>query len=186
MKRSTLIVIAASLIAISLRLVNFPVMNFSALAGLAVLCGSVVRPAWLGVLIPLGCRAFTDCVLEYRTGHGFYGSMVFDYLAYAAIFAIGRTLQPSQMPVALGAGLLAACTFFLISNFGVWCMPHEGQYMFPRTLSGLWTCYIMGLPFAKGTFLGDVGFTLAFIGSLKALSVPATRDVTTAVPQEVK
>jgi hypothetical protein len=187
MKRSTLMVVAAaSLIAVSLRLVNLPFMNFSAVAALAVLCGSVVRPVWLGLLIPLGCRALTDCVLEYRTGHGFYGSMMFDYLAYVTIFAIGRTLQPRQWAAAAGTGLLAALTFFLISNFGVWCMPHEGQYMFPQTMSGLWNCYVMGVPFAKGTFLGDVCFTLAFVGSLQVLSLTATRPVTGTELEEVK
>jgi len=184
MKRSTLLVVAAaSVIAISLRLVNLPIMNFSAMAALAVLCGAVVRPAWLGLMIPLACRAVTDCVLEYRTGHGFYESMMFEYLAYAGVFAIGRMLQPKQMPVALGAGILAAMTFFLVSNFGVWCMPHEGTYMYPQTLSGLWNCYVGGLPFARGTFLGDVCFTLAFFGALQLIAAPAT-DTAPSVPAE--
>lgn len=185
MKRSTLLVVlAASLIAISLRLVNHSIVNFSAMAALAVLCGSAVQPAWLGLLIPLACRAFTDCVLEYQTGHGFYSSMMFEYFAYAAIFVIGRIIQPRQLHVALGAGLLAGITFFLISNFGAWYLPHEGKYMYPRTLTGLWTCYLNGLPFARGTFLGDVSFTVAFIGALQFLALPVTVKSLPASSQE--
>lgn len=174
-KSSLIVVGIASAIAVSMRLINLQYMNFSALGALAVLCGAIVRPAWLGILIPLGCRLITDCELQRRTGHGFYGSMVFDYAAYAAIFALGRAIQPKNLPVALGTGVLAGLTFFLISNFGVWCMPHEaGVYLYPRTLAGLRSCFVSALPFARGTFLGDIGFTLVFFGALKFLAVPAT------------
>jgi len=164
MKKSPLILVTvAALIAVLLRLADRPMLNFSAMGALAVLCGSVLRPSWLGLLVPLACRAFTDCVLEYRTGHGFYGSIAFDYAAYAAMFAAGRMLQPKHVPAALGTGLLAAAIFFVVSNLGVWCMPHDGQYLYQRNLQGLRECFTMAIPFAKGTFLGDVGFTVAFV-----------------------
>jgi len=164
MKKSSLILVTvAALIAVLLRLADRPMLNFSAMGSLAVLCGAVLRPSWLGLLVPLACRALTDCVLEYRTGHGFYGSMAFDYAAYAAMFAAGRMLQPKHVPAALGTGLLAAAIFFVVSNLGVWCMPHEGQYLYQRNLSGLGECFTMAIPFAKGTFLGDVGFTVGFV-----------------------
>ena len=174
-KTSLIVVGIAAAIAVTMRLMNLPYMNFSALGALAVLCGAIVRPAWLGILIPLGCRLITDCELQRRTGHGFYGSMVFDYAAYAGIFALGRAIQPKNSHVALGTGLLAGLTFFLVSNFGVWCMPHEpGQYLYPHTLSGLRNCFVSALPFARGTFLGDIGFTLAFFSAIQLLAAPAT------------
>jgi len=172
MKKSSLIlVLVAAVIAIALRLIDRPMLNFSAMGALALLCGAVVRPVWLGLLVPLAARMLTDCVLEIRTGHGFYGSIAFDYAAYIAIFAVGRLLQPKQMMVAFGAGLLTAITFFAISNVGVWCMPHEGQYLYPRTMAGLIECFTMAVPFARGTFLGDVGFTMVFFGVMQFLTV---------------
>ena len=173
MKKSSLIlVVAAAIIAISLRLIEGPMHNFSAMGALAVLCGVVVRPVWLGLLIPLSCRALTDCVLEYRTGYGFYDSILFDYAAYAMIFGIGRLLQPRQMMPAFGAGLLAALTFFLVSNVGVWLLPHEGQYLYTRSWQGLLECFSMAVPFARGTFIGDIGFTSVFVGILHFLALP--------------
>ncbi len=174
---SWIVVAAACAIAVSLRLIDRPYMNFSALAGLAVLCGTVVRPAWLGILILLGCRALTDGIIEAKTGHGFYGSWMFDYAAYVAIFALGRWIQPKHIPAAFGTGLLAAAAFFLISNLGVWCMPHEaGQYLYPRTLAGLTTCFVNAIPFARGTFLGDIGFTVVFIGALQLLVASTVKN----------
>jgi len=178
MNRTTWIVVAAACaVAVSLRLIDRPYMNFSALGALAVLCGAVVRPAWLGILIPLGCRALTDGIIELKTGHGFYGSWMFDYAAYVAIFLLGRRIQPKHIPSAFATGLLAGLAFFAISNFGVWCMPHEaGQYMYPRTLPGLATCFVNAIPFARGTFTGDIGFTVLFIGAMKLLAVTAKSE----------
>jgi len=186
-RTSWIIVAAACVVAVSLRLIDRPYMNFSAMGALAVLCGAVVRPAWLGILILLGCRTITDGIIEANTGHGFYGSWMFDYAAYIAIFAIGRWIQPKHIPAAFGTGLLAATVFFLISNLGVWCMPHEaGQYLYPQTLAGLTTCFINAVPFARGTFTGDIGFTVVFIGSMQLMALtmeneaPASTETSSA------
>lgn len=175
-KNSWLIVAAACVIAVSLRLMALPWINFSAMGALAILCGAVVRPAWLGILIPLGCRVLTDCVIEARTGYGFYGSWMFDYVAYISIFAVGRWLRPLRPVSAFGAGLLGAAAFFVISNFGVWCMPQDGgQFLYPRTLTGLTTCFVNAIPFARGTFAGDVGFSVIFISALQLLTLTSSR-----------
>lgn len=176
-RASWIVVAAACVVAVGLRLIDRPWMNFSALGALAVLCGALVRPAWLGILILLTCRALTDVIIEAKTGHGFYGSWIFDYAAYITIFAIGRLIQPKHILAAAGTGLLAAAAFFLISNLGVWCMPHEaGQYLYPRTLAGLTTCFINAIPFARGTFLGDIGFTVVFIGAMQLLVASTVKN----------
>ena len=170
MKKSTIILVTvAALLAIGLRLIEGPMHNFSAMGALAVLCGAVIRPTWLGLLIPLAARLLTDSVLELRTGHGWYGSIMFDYAAYVLSFGIGRMIRPQRAASALGAGLLAAISFFVVSNVGVWCLPHEGMYLYPRTFAGLMDCFTQAIPFARGTFLGDIGFTLAFFGAMNFL-----------------
>ena len=53
MKKFTLVfVTVAALIAIALRLIEGPMLNFSAMGALAVLCGAIIRPVWLGLMIP--------------------------------------------------------------------------------------------------------------------------------------
>lgn len=170
MKKSTIILVTvAATLAIGLRLIEGPMHNFSAMGALAVLCGAVVRPTWFGLLIPLAARLLTDGVLQLQTGHGWYGSILFDYAAYAASFGIGYLIRPQRVSSALGAGLLAAVSFFVVSNVGVWCLPHEGMYLYPRTLAGLVDCFTQAIPFARGTFIGDIGFTLAFFGMMNLL-----------------
>jgi hypothetical protein len=94
---------------------------------------------------------------------------MFDYAAYVLSFGIGRMIRPQRAASALGAGLLAAISFFVVSNVGVWCLPHEGMYLYPRTIAGLMDCFTQAIPFARGTFLGDIGFTLAFFGMMNFL-----------------
>lgn len=164
------VVVLAAVVAVVLRFVPLPIDNFSAMAALAVLSGTVVRPLWLAVCVPLAARLVSDGVLHYQTGYGFYGSMAFDYAAYLVITLAGRMVSPRSALGNVGSGLLAAVLFFLISNTGVWCMPLNGQYLYPQTVAGFRDCLVMGLPFAKGTLLGDVMMTTLYLGLVQFVS----------------
>jgi hypothetical protein len=171
-----ILVSVAAATAVTLRLSDMPTLNFSALGALAVLCGANVRPSWLGLLLVLLTRFITDAGLEIRTGHGWYGSMIFDYAAYALMFALGRSVRPHHPLAIVGTGIAGAATFFLVSNLGVWLMPHEpGQYLYPRTLAGLRLCFVNALPFARGTLAGDIGFVTVFFTAWRLLGAPAIR-----------
>ncbi len=145
--------------------------NLSALGALAIVSGAYFRPFWLALAFPLGTRFVTDCVLEYQTGFGFYSSLGFDYAAYGLITLLSGFCRPQQFcrnaPAGLfvggAAGLASAMIFFLISNFGAWLLPMNGQYLYPQTLQGLMSCYANGIPFARGTFGGDLLFAPIFL-----------------------
>jgi hypothetical protein len=157
------LVVLAAAVAIVLRFVPLPIDNFSALGALAVLSGVVVRPIWLAIVVTLTARFISDSLLHYQTGYGFYGSMAFDYVAYALIVLAGRGMSPRSLPGSVGSGFVAAVVFFLVSNTGVWCMPLNGQYLYPQTVAGLMQCLAMGLPFAKGTICGDILMTTVYL-----------------------
>ena len=75
-----------------------------------------------------------------------------------AFFALkGRV----KLPALLGTALASSTAFFLISNFGVWV---AGE-MYPHTLSGLATCYLMGVPFFRNAAVGDLLYSAAFFGA---------------------
>jgi len=178
MSRSSVILVGvAAVIAIALRVQPNSLLNFTALGALALLCGAVVRPLWLAVLIPLCCRAITDVVLELQTGYGFYGSWAFDYSAYLIICLVASRISFRGWKAPLG-GLTSAMIFFLISNFGVWAMAGAGEGAYTRDLSGLITCFTLGLPFIKGTLIGDLVFSSVFFAALHAVESHAASDAT--------
>ena len=57
--------------------------------------------------------------------------------------------KQATAPRVVGTALLSSTSFFLLSNFAVWCS--FGSY--PHTLGGLSACYIAGLPFYRNDAL---------------------------------
>jgi len=67
----------------------------------------------------------------------------------------------------IGAALATPFLFYLISNFGVWLFGlgiHSQPYA--KDLSGLADCFVAGLPFLRGTVIGDWAFMAAFAALL--------------------
>jgi hypothetical protein len=80
---------------------------------------------------------------------------------YAAILGLGTRLREnSKWWRIAGAALAGSISFFLVSNFAVWA----SGTMYPRTLSGLETCYAAGVPFFRNTAAGDLLFTAVMFG----------------------
>lgn len=153
MKNNSLLVVGgAAVLAIALRFAEVPLSNFGCMAALALLCGSLIRSPW-GAAVPVLVRVTSDVLIHFKTGFGFYASWPFDYAAYLLIFfLVGRFVQPGQTARVLGGSVAAAALYFLISNFGVWAATDY----YPHTAAGLLQCYTMGLPFASGTFVGNI------------------------------
>ena len=59
----------------------------------------------------------------------------------------------------IGSSLL----FFIVTNFGVWI----SGTMYTLDLNGLIACYVMALPFYKGTLLGFVTYSTFLFGVLE-------------------
>jgi len=167
-----LLIFVACAAAVLLRIIDNPIANLSAMGALALLCGAMLRhPAAL--LIPLGVRALTDVIIHLRTGYGFFESWWFDYSAYALIFALGLLVRRRNYGSVVAGGLAAALVYFLVSNFGVWLAWPE---TYPTTFPGLMSCYENAIPFARGTFAGDVVFSLVFFGAWNALAIPVGEE----------
>lgn len=81
-----------------------------------------------------------------------------------------------------GLGLGTNMFFYLWTNFGVWLLDTWGMY--PKTLLGLLTCYINGLPFLRNQLVGTLVFIpvtllvremyLKFVAN-KSLSIVASK-----------
>ncbi len=89
----------------------------------------------------------------------------FIYLSFALYMLLGKVIKPtatSPIPL-LGSAIAGSVQFFVLTNFAVWAFEVTGGVpLYPKTPSGLIDCFVMALPFSKGTFIGDLFFTALF------------------------
>src|SRR5690606_12860396 len=59
-----------------------------------------------------------------------------------------------------GMSVAGAVLFFIVSNFGTWA----GGMLYPMTVDGLISCYIMALPYFKGSLMGNLFYSGVLFG----------------------
>ncbi len=124
--------------------------------------------------VPLALLAASDVVL---TKIVYSYPLTWDHFVtwawYAAILWLGSQLRENANWLRIGgAALASSVSFFVVSNLAVW----ECWNMYPKTLSGLMTCYAAGLPFFRRGFAGDMLFTAVMFG-LPALAAVIARSL---------
>ena len=128
------------------RLIPHP-PNFTPILGMAVFSGAIISRRIIAYLVPLVAMLLSDLYL------GFHASMPIIYFSIAVCVLIGTIIESrvsilnSFLSISLGVLL-----FFLITNFMVW----YGSGMYELSISGLMTCYLMGLQFLQNTFISSI------------------------------
>lgn len=147
------------LIAVSVLMRFAPHMaNYSPVLGMAIFAGYAFVDKKLALFVPLVAIFMSDWVL------GFYDGISFVYLGYVFAIALGAYLPSRKLvPITLSA-VGAAVAFFIYSNLGVWFFTN----MYPHTWAGLVDCYVMALPFFRGTLLSTLVSTGALFGVYSA------------------
>ena len=121
--------------------------NFTPILGMAVFSGAIINHKLFAYIIPLAAMLLSDLYL------GFHASMPIIYFSLAVCVLIGTFIEArvsilnSFLSISLGV-----LVFFLITNFMVW----YGSGMYESSISGLMTCYFMGLPFVQNTFISSL------------------------------
>ena len=126
-------------------------LNFTAVGGALLYFGA--RRSWREMLAPLAALMATDyCLTVFSYHYSFkWQAYVTTWAWYLAAMALGHILLHARTNfVRVAAGVvLGPTTFFVLSNYAVWV----GGDMYPRTLSGLITCYAAALPFYRNDLL---------------------------------
>jgi hypothetical protein len=152
----TLVIFAMVAATAALRIAPHP-WNFTPVGAIALFSGATIPNRRLAFLMPLLVLFVSDCFI------GFHRLMPVVYFSFLISVGIGRFVarHRSTPRVAL-ATTLGALQFFIITNFAVWEMG--GTY--PRTLTGLATCYFAGIPFFWNTLAGDIVYATVLFGGL--------------------
>lgn len=165
--RTSLLVLLILLAAFSRLIPHLP--NFSPLAAISLFGAAYFKKAWQTFLIPIAATWLSDLLINnvvyteyFPSFTWFYPGFYWQYGSYVLI-ALGGLLMLKKVNVrgVIGAGLMATAVFFLITNFAVWM----GSKTFPQNFAGLISCYVAGIPFLKGTLLGNLVYSGALFGT---------------------
>lgn len=168
--------------AISLRLLPH-IPNFAPVTAIALFSGAYFsrRTAFI---LPLLIMVISDYLLLYISPYGTNFSQIHPLTSLfhsTTLFVWGSFLISSLIGIWVGkkrtfsrvglAAVLASLQFFIITNFGVWLTSG----MYTLDLVGLTQCFVMALPFYRGTFLGDLSYTGLFFGGFELVKLASRK-----------
>ena len=127
--------------------------NFTPVAAIALFSGTYLNKRY-AFLVPLILMIVSDIII------GLHNVIAFTWVAFALITLMGLWIRENKSGLRIIISSLAASLlFFVVSNFGVWCM---GWY--PADLQGFLTCYIMALPFLRDFTTATLVYSVVFFG----------------------
>lgn len=155
--------------------------NFSPLGAIALFGAAHFSRKWQAFLIPIAATWVSDLFLNniiytryYPEFTWFYSGFYWMYGTYLLIAVAGILIfRKVTLPRVIGGALASTAIFFLVTNLICW----PGSTVYAQNLSGLATCYAAGLPFLKGTLLGNLFYCGVLFGgyALASRYVPALR-----------
>ncbi len=135
--------------------------NFAPIGAMALFGGCYISNKRMAFIIPLVTMLISDTLLQLINGTGFHPGMIWVYGAFTIITCIGFLLRGrDQRQTIMVASLVGSILFFVITNFGQWATGYYGY-----TSGALTESFIMGIPFFRGTLMGDLFFNLVLFGS---------------------
>jgi len=148
--------------------------NFTPVGAMALFSGAKLGRNWKAFFLPLAALFAGDVFV------GFHKLMLAVYLSFCLSALIGIVFRNRQSvgPLSL-ATLLGATQFFLITNFAMWAIMTN----YPKTTSGLITCYVAGIPLFGNTLAGDAFYAAILFGGYALVErlLPALRDAQQSV-----
>lgn len=148
-----------------------PAFNVTPLAGAAIAAGAVFPNPIVAASVPVAALAISNLALPgYGTSAGSLVMAAVIYAAFAWPVLLGGLVRNGRLLSTVGCALASSLVFFLSTNFAHWCLSND----YPHTLAGLLACYTAGLPFYRWMPVGDVAWSLAFIGGLAAFGALAS------------
>ncbi len=131
--------------------------NFTPVIALALFGGCYLKKQQ-ALWLPLSLMVISDFFL------GFHSTILFTWGAVALVSLVGMLLKKKKTPVMImGAGLLSAVLFFMITNFGAWLS------FYPLTKQGFVECYIMAIPFFRMELASTFIYSVVLFGTYECV-----------------
>ena len=163
--------IAMAFIAAGVALRIFPhAPNFTPVAAIA-LFGAVYFTKKMALIVPMVAMAISDAFIGYYD----LKLMAIVYGSFLLCVIVGFWLKKNKKwYTILGSAFLSAFIFFFFTNFAVFAFSD----WYPKTVSGLISCFVMALPFFKNTLLGTLFYSAVLFGVYEGARVLIGKKLT--------
>ena len=123
--------------------------NFTPIIAIAIYAGIKFDNKYLALIVPIFSMVISDFFI------GFHSSMLAVYFCIVLNVFIGIFFSKKFTLIKyMYLSFLGACVFFVITNFSVWLLSD----MYPVSIQGLTSCYILALPFFQNTLFSTLFF----------------------------
>ncbi len=164
MTTNTKLIISIVLVALGVACRLLPhFWNFTPLAAIALFSGFYLGRRY-AIALPLASMLIGDLFIgfyDWKLMFAVYGSLVLAGL-FASFFRKHKSVE-----TVLASAISASVIFFILTNWAVW----QFSPWYEKTFAGLIQCYILALPFFRGTFLGDIFYVAVLFGAYEAISI---------------
>ena len=131
--------------------------NFTPIGAMALFGGAYLSNKYYAFIIPILSLWLSDLIINnfifnyYDQFTWFYPGFIWQYASFGIIILMGYfLLKKITLKKVLMSSIGSSLIFFVITNFGVWA---SGS-MYPLNINGLISCFVLAIPFYKGTLLG--------------------------------
>ena len=132
--------------------------NFTPVLALALFGGVYLKRSH-ALFLPLALMMISDLFL------GLHPVIPFTWGSLLLISCIGLWIRKSQTLTRVAAGSLAsAVLFFALTNFGCWLA------YYPQTWEGFLSCYVLAVPFFRGTLVSTLLYTVILFAGYEFLA----------------
>jgi len=132
--------------------------NFTPILATSIMAPLLMKDRIYGIALPIIAVFISDIIIGF---HSYQLAVYFSLLCISFVTPMKKNyLYLGTM--AIGGSLW----FYLITNFAVWSMSS----MYPKTIEGILSCYVLALPFLASTLISTLLFTFLITWSSEALS----------------
>jgi hypothetical protein len=123
--------------------------------------------------VPFAALFLSDLILNVQAGYAaFHWPRMIDWAAFLLIGLAATAVRERSWQAKLATTIATPFFFFAVSNFGVWLTGiNLAGAPYAKSAAGLAECYLAGLPFLRGTVLGDWAFTALFAAAMQLAAV---------------
>ncbi|MDP2933430.1 MAG: hypothetical protein Q8N81_04840 [bacterium] len=133
--------------------------NFAPVTAIAIVA-AIYLPVRQALFLTLAVRLVSDVII------GFFAWPLMLAVYAAHLFGVLTGLwirRNKSFGRIIAAPVVSSLVFFLVTNFAFFYPTYT------HDISGVILAYTNGLPFLRGTLLGDVGYTIVFVASFEAV-----------------